>query len=131
MFKRNELYLCCELPDKTFALVPAWMTDKFICSQYRVGQPMVCTQALERLGQLLNSVNIGWENDNSSTTQTYQEVVDEQTPNDQPNAAKVTLRRPAAIFSNPNSTQTTNNDISQTASKCNTNQPDRRNLRRK
>jgi hypothetical protein len=107
------------------------MTDKVICSQYKVGQPMVCTQALERLGQLLDSVNIGWENNNSSTTQTYQEVIDEQTPNDQPNAAKVTFRRPATIFSDPNSTQAINNDISQTASKCNEHQPDKRKPRRK
>jgi len=107
------------------------MTDKVICSQYKVGQPMVCTQALERLGQLLDSVNIGWEHDNSSITQTYQEVVDEQTPDSQSNAAKVTFRRPAAIFSNSNSTQATNNDISQTASKCNTNQSDKRKPRRK
>lgn len=107
------------------------MTDKVICSQYGVGQPMVCTQALEQLGQLLGSVNISWENDNSSTTQTYQEVVDEKTPNDQSNATKVTFRRPAVIFPNSNSTQRINNDISKTASKCNTDQPDRRKPRRK
>ena len=56
---RGVGFIDCELPDGTVGVIPSWMTDAVVCSQFTSGEPRVSISALVQLRTVLDRVVAG------------------------------------------------------------------------
>src|SRR5437762_5178500 len=82
MRRQNGDFVVCESPKGNAVAVPAWMTDKAFCAGFSVGPPVVSLSALRELRNVLHSLRLMVEWDNSSGKASPLELSDEAKDHD-------------------------------------------------
>src|SRR6516225_4894732 len=75
---RHHEAIFCELPDQTFCALPTWMFSAD-CAQFTLGPPLIRTEALRELRDLLTAWQTAHLCDKASLEQSPREGVHEST----------------------------------------------------